>query len=229
MRRVIIVQARMGSTRLPGKVLADLCGRPMLAQQLRRLQACRNADDIVIATTTSASDDEVVDLARAHGVRWFRGDERDVLGRYVGAAAESGADVVARITADCPLIDPAVTDRVIAAAAAGDADYASNVLRRTYPKGLDAEAFPVDVLTRLDRLARSGPAREHVTWFIREERPELFVRSSIEDVLDHSSLRWDVDTADDLAYVRHLYAALGLGDRMLGYKDIIHADGLAIP
>lgn len=225
MRRVIIVQARMGSTRLPGKVLADLCGRPMLAQQLRRLQTCRNVDEIVIATTTNDGDDPVVALAKAVGVRWFRGDERDVLDRYIGAAADARADVVARITADCPLIDPMVTDRVVAEAAAGNVDYASNVLRRTYPKGLDAEAMPVDVLVRLGRLARSDAAREHVTWYIRQERPDLFVQSSIEDRHDHSALRWDVDTPEDLARIRQMYEALRLGDRVLGFEAILqHSD-----
>src|SRR6266849_2137746 len=116
-RRVIIVQARMTSTRLPGKVLMNLAGRPMLAQQIRRLKRCREADEIVIATTTNASDDPIITVAEREGVRWFRGSEHDVLSRYVGAAHEARAEVVARITADCPLIDPEQTDAVITAIA----------------------------------------------------------------------------------------------------------------
>lgn len=221
MRRVIIVQARMGSARLPGKVLADVCGRPMLAQQLRRLQQCRSADEIVVATSVSSKDDAVVALARASGVRWFRGDEHDVLSRYRAAAAETRADLAIRITGDCPLIDPGITDQVIDRAAAGGCDYTSNVLRRTYPKGLDAEALPVDVLARTDRLATSKAAREHVTWFIYQERPDLFLTSSVEDVSDHSHLNWSVDTAEDLERVRRLYHEFALGDRYLSYSEML--------
>ncbi len=223
MRRVIVVQAGMTSTRLPGKVLMDLAGRPMLAQQLRRVQRCRLVDDIVVATTTNATDDPVVALARAVGVRWFRGSEADVLSRYAGAAREAGADLVVRLTADCPLIDPAVSDRVIEALASCPerADYASNVLRRTFPVGLDTEGFWNDTLYRAERLARSASAREHVTTFIYVERPELFVLHSVTDAEDNSDLRWTVDTAADLAVVRRLYEDLGLGERPLDYRELV--------
>lgn len=211
MKRVIIVQARMTSTRLPGKVLVDLAGRPMLAQQIARLRHCKRADAIAIATTTNDTDDPVEALARAEGLACFRGDEHDVLSRYLGAASAVGADVVVRVTADCPLIDPAVVDRVIGVLVDGRCDYASNVQRRTYPRGLDVEATWADVLVRLERLATSTPAREHVTWFIHSERPELFVRRSVEhDGVDGSDLRWTVDTSEDLALVRALYDELGL-------------------
>src|SRR4051794_35183830 len=106
MKRVIIVQARMTSSRLPGKVLMELADRPMLSQQIRRLKNCREMDEIVIATTINATDDPVVELADAEGLRWFRGSESDVLSRYVGAAHEAKAEIVIRITVDCPLIDP---------------------------------------------------------------------------------------------------------------------------
>lgn len=223
MKRVVIVQARTGSSRLPGKVLADLAGRPMLAQQLRRLKRCAHADDIVVATSADVQDTPVVDIARAEGVRWFRGDERDVLGRFAAAAREAGADIVARITADCPLVDPGVTDAVIERVTTrlGDVDYASNVLRRTYPRGLDAEAMPGDVLVRTARLGRSAESREHVTWFIYRERPELFVLSSVEDAADNSDLQWSVDTAGDLERVRRIYLELGLGDADRPYDEIL--------
>jgi spore coat polysaccharide biosynthesis protein SpsF len=221
MKRVLIVQARTGSSRLPGKVLADLEGRPMLAQLLRRLKRCARADEIVVATTTNAADTPVIEIARREDVRWYRGDERDVLGRYAGAARESGADIVARITADCPLIDAAITDRVIDRAEAGTVDYASNVLRRTYPRGLDAEALASDALYRAARLARSAESREHVTWFIYQERPDLFLLASVEDDCDNSDLRWTVDTAADLEHVRRIYAALELGQRDRPYREIL--------
>lgn len=223
MRRVIIVQARTTSTRLPGKVLAEVAGRPMLAQQLRRLQRCREADEIVVATTGNLVDDPIVAIAKDAGVRWFRGDERDVLGRYAAAAAECRAGLIVRITADCPLIEPSLTDAVIVrAAGAPPCDYASNVIRRTYPKGLDAEAFHADVLERTARLALSQPAREHVTLFIYDERPDLFVLASVEDTANNADLRWTVDTAEDLEYVRRMYRDLGLADRDVSYAEMLN-------
>jgi len=223
MRRVIILQARMTSTRLPGKVLMDVAGQPMLTQQLRRLKQCTLADDIVVATTTNAIDDPVVELAHREQLGCFRGSEKDVLARYVGAAREARADIVVRVTADCPLIDPQVTDRVIAELTdhAMECDYASNVLRRTYPRGLDVEAFFWDTLLRIDRMARSDAAREHVTILPRSEHPELFLCRSVEDNQNNADLRWTVDTAADLEFVRQLYAALNLSTRMAFYPEIL--------
>jgi len=224
MRRVIVVQARMTSTRLPGKVLADVAGRPMLAQQLRRLAGCRLADELVVATTVNATDDPVVAVARGEGARWVRGSETDVLERYVGAAREARADVVVRVTADCPLIDPDVSDRVIAAASShpGRWDYVSNVVpTRTFPRGLDTEALFADTLERVHRMAHSEAAREHVTPFIYQERPDLFAIGSVTDREDNSDLRWTVDTQADLELVRRLYAALGVGERAVGYRELL--------
>jgi len=223
MRRVIVVQARMTSTRLPGKVLMDVAGRPMLAQQLRRLTRCRLADDIVVATTVNATDDPVVTVARAEGARWFRGSEGDVLDRYVGAARDAKADIVVRVTADCPLIDPDVSDRVIDALVSGPErwDYASNVVRRTFPQGLDTEALFADTLERVHRMARSASAREHVTPFIYRERPDLFLVHSVTDGEDNSDLRWTVDEPADLELVRRVYEGLRVGERAVGYRELL--------
>jgi spore coat polysaccharide biosynthesis protein SpsF len=220
MRRVVVVQARMTSTRLPGKVLMDLDGRPLLERELERLRACRRVDEIVLATTTNADDDPVVALAERLGLRWHRGSEHDVLSRYAGAAREAAADVVVRVTADCPLIDPAEVDEVIAALTP-DCDYAANILERTLPRGLDAEALWRDALERMDRLGTSAAAREHVTWFCRSERPELFVLRSVRRPFDAADLRWTVDTEADLALVRRLYAELGLAERPLALPAIL--------
>ncbi|HAM34787.1 MAG TPA: hypothetical protein DEB40_00925 [Elusimicrobia bacterium] len=223
MKRVIIVQARMTSTRLPGKVLMDLAGRPMLAQQLRRLRDCRRADALVVATTTNSSDDPVADIARAEGAQAFRGSETDVLSRYALAAREACADIVVRVTSDCPLIDSEQTDRVIQALedSAGTCDYASNILPRTFPRGLDAEAFTREALERMNSLASSAPAREHVTYFLLKERPELFKTCSVVDAQDNSDLRWTVDTPEDLAMVRRIYLELGLDRKILPYREVL--------
>ena len=223
MKRVIIVQARMTSTRLPGKILMNVGGRSMLSQQVRRLKHCLSADEIVIATTTNHGDDPVVSLARAENVRWYRGSEEDVLGRYAGAAREAQADVILRVTSDCPLIDPAETDRVVneLTSHASECDYASNVIHRTFPRGLDSEAFFDDVLERCDRLGTSASAREHVTHFILAERRALFVLRSVSDGEDNSALRWTVDTPEDLALVRKLYEDLGIGDRLVPWREVL--------
>lgn len=223
MRRVAVVQARTGSTRLPGKVLRDLAGRPLLAQMLRRLEVCSNLDALVVATSTDRRDDAVAELAATLGVRVYRGPLDDVLARFVGAARAACADVVVRLTADCPLIDPATTDRVVGELVehAGSCDYASNVLVRTYPRGLETEAFFLDTLLRVDRLAASAGEREHVTTAIYSVRPELFLRRSVEDAEDNSDLRWTVDEEVDLEVVRTIYDALDLGRVVAPYRDVL--------
>jgi len=223
MRRVIIVQARMGSTRLPGKVMLDLGGRPMLARQIAHLQRCLLVDEIVIATTTDARDDILADLASQEGVRCFRGSEDDVLGRYLGAARMTSADVIARITGDCPLIDPAIVDGVFREALdhSSCCDNASNVIARTYPRGLDTEVVFFDALCRADRLATSSLAREHVTTFIYAERPDLFLIRSVTDTEDNSFLRWTVDTVEDFQAVRALFEELDLATRPRPYREVL--------
>lgn len=216
-----IIQARMGSSRLPGKVLLDLAGRPMLAQQLRRLLRSTVLDEIVVATTWKSEDDPIQQLANSEGLRCWRGHEHDVLARYQDAARESSADIVVRITADCPLIDATVLDGVVEELKVRPCDYVSNTLRRTYPRGLDVEAFRRDVLERCCRLAKSSAAREHVTHFVVVERPDLFITESFEDIADNSDLRWTVDTPSDLQLVRRLYHDLALGEQEMPYPSIV--------
>jgi spore coat polysaccharide biosynthesis protein SpsF len=222
MKRVIIIQARMTSTRLPGKVLMDISGTPMLLHQIRRLTHCQTIDQIMIATTVNTTDDQIVELARLEGVDCFRGSEHDVLSRYVGATCKAQADVVARITADCPLIDPEIVDKAVNDLVnhSAECDFVSNGMPRTFPRGLDVEVFFKDVLMRFDRLGKSKASREHVT-LLFFERPELFLGRNIVDDQDNSDLRWTVDTESDLQLVRLLYEALDLGERMLKYKEVL--------
>ena len=223
MKRVAIVQARMTSVRLPGKVLMDIEGRPMLDRVVDRVRRCEELDEIVVATTINQEDDPIVERCKGLDVRWHRGSELDVLGRYVEAAEITKADLVVRFTADCPLIDPGVADSVMRAASASASlcDYASNTVERTFPRGLDTEALFADVLMRTARLASSVPAREHVTWFIHQERPDLFIRRDVVDGVDNSDLRWTVDTADDLALVREMYARLNLDEQDVSLAKLV--------
>ena len=231
MSTLCILQARMGSTRLPGKVLLPLLDRPLLAWDVYRLCKCRLIDEIVIATTTDPRDDTLADLCASEGWGCFRGSENDVLDRYYGAARQYNADTIVRITSDCPLIDPAVTDYVIAtyAAAAPAADYASNVFPRTYPRGLDTEVFSFAALEMAWKEDQSE-WREHVTPFLWKQ-PERFRQINAANPVDYSSHRWTVDTPQDFELVRRIYEHFGHGD--FGWRDVLtlldqHSDWVEI-
>jgi len=217
---VAIIQARMGSSRLPGKVLRDLCGATMLARGIERLRRARMLDAIVVATTTGSEDDAIVDEARRLEVAVHRGSAQDVLARYQGAARAAAADVIVRITSDCPLIDPAVVDAVVGKLD-GSVDYASNTHDvRSFPRGLDCEVFHRDTLERMARMACSAAAREHVTVFVREQ-PRLFRTAQLIAPIDDSDLRWTVDTDVDFALVTTLYERYQLATNHLGYRDLV--------
>lgn len=209
MKTVVIVQARMSSTRLPGKVLIPVRNTPLLEHQLERIRRAREADEVCVATTTGKVDDPIAALCSRLGVALFRGPEEDVLSRYVGAAERSGADVVVRVTADCPLIDPEIVDRVVRFYKdhPGEYDYVSNVLRRTYPRGMDTETFSREVLEEVSRLAASPEEREHVTLRLYT-RPDRYRLANVEHGEDLSGHRWTVDTPEDLELVRRILEAL---------------------
>lgn len=202
MSTVAIIQARTGSTRLPSKVLMDINGKPTLRWVIERTKRAALVDEVIVATTDREPDDAVALIAEDCGVQSWRGPSSDVLLRYVQAANATNADVVIRITADCPLIDSDVIDMVVAEL--GNADYCSNVVRRSYPRGLDVEAFHRDVLMRVARMAFSPQAREHVTLYIYEEHPELFRIRHVIDGVDNSDLNFCLDTEADLHYLRRI-------------------------
>ena len=195
----------------------------MLAREIERVQRCRSLDEVAVATTANRADDAIEALARSLRVPCFRGDEHDVLTRYVKAARMFQADLVVRITADCPLIDPLVIDGVVDLATNVDSpcDYASNTLTRTYPRGLDVEALHTDVLERVARIANSAPAHEHVTWFIHHERPDLFILRGLEQSRDDSDLRWTVDEPDDLELVRTIWRKARLSSSFMEFDDLV--------
>lgn len=195
-RTVALVQARMSSSRLPGKVLLTLQGLPMIVYMARRVQLARCVDEVVVVTSTDPSDTPLVEALAAAGIPYFRGSLEDVLARYAAAADAFAADVVVRLTGDCPLIDPAVIDAVVALRADSSADYASNVDPPTFPDGLDVECFTRRALERAHAEARRISQREHVTLWMRSDASGL-ARANHRAVADLSSLRWTVDHRDD--------------------------------
>lgn len=194
----------MGSTRLPGKVLMDVCGQTVLARVVNRLRSTELIDEILIATTNLAVDDPIVAESRKLSIPTFRGDQDDVLDRYYRAAQFINADVVVRITSDCPLIDPEIAQKTVAAFLETKADYASNVLTRTYPRGLDTEVFSLDALGNAWKKAVDRYQREHVTPYIYEH-PDEFRIVSVSESENHSNHRWTLDTQEDLNFIRAVY------------------------
>ncbi|MEK9133623.1 MAG: glycosyltransferase family protein [Pseudomonadota bacterium] len=211
MRIVAITQARMGSTRLPGKVMMDLAGEPMLVRHVNRVQRMRTLDGVIVAASTQPADDVIVRLCKERGWTSFRGSEEDLLDRYYQAALQHRADVVVRVTSDCPLIEPAVVDRLVGEFLdrQPDLDYACNFLpRKTFPHGLDAEVMRFDALERAWRESRDPVWREHVTLPILRNPDRYRIHGMTNDV-DYSYLRWTVDEAEDLEFVRRIYDHFG--------------------
>ncbi|MBT9172535.1 MAG: 8-amino-3,8-dideoxy-manno-octulosonate cytidylyltransferase [Syntrophomonadaceae bacterium] len=222
MRVAAIIQARMGSTRLPGKVLEQIEGQTMLACVVRRAGRASLVTELVVATTEATADLAIADECRRLGVPFFCGAEHDVLDRYYQAASGRQADVVVRITSDCPFIDPQLIDRVIAEFQRHNGlDYVSNTLPpRTFPRGLDVEVVYFAALERA-WLEDDNPAwREHVTPFIYRN-PEKFRLYSVTSETDYSDLRLTVDTNEDMALARRVYGYFG-HDRF-SWREIIKA------
>ena len=220
MKTVAIIQARMGSTRLPSKSLVEICGRPLLGHVIDRVGACQVVQELVVATTLDPTDDVLAAFVRAQGVPAYRGSPEDVLDRYSQAARLSGADVVVRITADDPFKDPDVIDLVAGTLLANPAvDYASNTLEPTYPEGLDVEVFRAAALERAWREAGLPSEREHVTPYLWKH-PELFRLANVRQTPDRSALRWTLDYPEDLEFARAIYTRLYLG-QAFGQREIL--------
>jgi spore coat polysaccharide biosynthesis protein SpsF (cytidylyltransferase family) len=201
----VIVQARYGSTRLPGKVLLELAGHRVLEHVLHRCLAIREAGVVCCAIPLGSEDDPVAECAARCGVDVFRGERQDVLDRYYRAAQALNASVVLRVTADCPLIDPAICDAVLKLRAERSADYACNNMPRGMPHGLDCEAMPFTALERAAREADDAASREHVTPWLRTRKG--FRRVNL-DATGGAGLRWTLDYPEDLAFLSALFAKL---------------------
>ncbi|WP_010237130.1 cytidylyltransferase domain-containing protein [Clostridium arbusti] len=222
MNIVCIIQARVGSTRLPGKVLKKICGKTVLEHDIDRIKRVKNIDKIVIATTTLDKDDVIVQEAKRLKISFFRGSEDDVLSRYYYAAKENNTDVVVRVTSDCPLIDSEVTNATIQLYLDNTEkyDYVNNTIQKTFPRGLDTEVFSFDVLERAFNEATSVRDREHVTSYIWDN-PQLFKLGCYKSSRDYSELRWTLDTIEDLQLITTIYSYLYNKNKNFLTSDII--------
>lgn len=218
---VAIIQARMGSTRLAGKVMLPLAGAPMLQRDIERLQTISLLDRIVVATTTLDEDTPIVELCTQLGIDTWRGSAEDVLSRYHGAAQAFHADIIVRITSDCPLISASVSSQSIAAFLAEPVDYLCNTFQRRWPRGLDTEVFHWAALDRAFKEGHQRHEREHVTPYIYQH-PEQFRLGSLVGPRDLSAYRWTVDTIEDYRLVSLIYDALYAENPAFEVDDILN-------
>jgi len=218
MKTAAIIQARMSSTRLPGKVLLPLAGVPVLAHVVRRCQSCKTVDEVLVATSTDASDDAIQTWCGAEGVPCVRGSLNDVLDRYHQAAVASGADVVVRITADCPALDPTIVDEVVHGFHAGGYDYYG--LSGEFPDGLDCSVFAFAALERAWREASLPSEREHVGPYI-EKHPELFKCGGHKKFKGLAHHRWTLDEPRDYKFLTAVFNRLHKDGGMFLAADVL--------
>lgn len=217
---IAIIQARTGSTRLPGKVLLDLQGKTVLEHVIDRVKMSRHINKIVVATTIRTEDLEIVKLCANIGTNVYCGSEDDVLDRYYQASRLFEADTIVRITSDCPLIDSNIIDEVISKYLSENADYSSNTLNETYPDGLDAEVFSFDALRKAWKNANTTSDREHVTPYIKKN-PDDFKLVSLEYRENLSEKRWTLDRQEDYEFIKEIYINLYCKNPLFAMKDIL--------
>ncbi len=215
-----VLQARMSSTRLPGKVMKPILGEPMLSRQIDRIRNCKKIDRLIVATSEDASDNAIEDFCRSRNIECFRGSLNDVLDRFYQAALKYRPSHVLRLTGDCPLLDPLIVDGLITFYETGHYDYASNTIPHTFPDGLDAEIFSVAALARAWKEAVVPYSREHVTPYLYGN-PQIFKLGSYRGVTDLSSYRWTVDTEKDYAFVKKVFEALYSKKNDFGIQDVL--------
>ncbi|MCX6809668.1 MAG: glycosyltransferase family protein [Candidatus Berkelbacteria bacterium] len=206
-KTLAIIQARMSSTRLPGKVLLDLNGKTVLERVVERVRRSELVDDVVIATTKERADLKIVELAEAIGCKFHRGSTDDVLDRYFQTARKFKPGHIVRITADCPLIDPKIIDLVVSRHLTVGADFTSNTIKLTYPDGLDIEVFTLKALEISAKEATLQSEREHLTQFMRKN-PERFRGENVYHHIDLSKKRWTLDNSEDYELIKKIYKSL---------------------
>lgn len=219
---VAIIQARMASTRLPGKIMVNVAGKPILEHIIERIKKSQLIDKIVVATTVKEQDKPTIAIANKCNVESFAGSEEDVLDRFYQAAKVYEADIIVRITADDPFKDPEVIDKVVTCYLGykSATDYASNTINPTYPLGLDVEVFSFDTLERTWREAKEPFEREHVTPYIWGH-PEIFRLANVQNEEDLSHLRWTLDNEADLEFIQEVYAILYREGKIFLMDDIL--------
>ncbi len=211
----------MSSSRLPGKVMLDLNGEPTILRIVDRLKKARTVDEIIVATSLDESDDLLFELLCNKKIECFRGDLDDVLSRFIGVLTNSDAEVVIRITADCPLVMPELIDQMVQDFISSELDYLSNTITPTFPDGLDVEIFTKQALLKLNLMSLSSQEREHVTLGIRN-RPEQFSTKNFVSTTDLSGLRWTVDYEEDLVFIRGVYSYFEKRESDFEYAEVLH-------
>jgi spore coat polysaccharide biosynthesis protein SpsF (cytidylyltransferase family) len=215
-----IIQARMGSTRLPGKVLMDIEGKPMLWHVVERTKQAKNIDEVILAIPDTKENDILENFALKNNIKYYRGSEKNVLSRYYETAQKFKSDLIVRITSDGPLIDPAIVDLIIETYLKLKVDFCSNALKRTFPIGLDAEIFSFKVLEKAYKEAQNTVEKEHPDEYIIRH-PELFTRFNVENKKNLSSIRCTVDEIKDLEFVRETYKRLYPKKKMFYMEDVL--------
>lgn len=218
MNTVAFIQARMGSTRLPGKTMMDLVGKPVLARVVERVRACPLVDEVVVVTTLNANDLPIVAWCAASNVRVFCGSENDVLDRFYQAAKIIKPKTMLRITADCPLMDPDTITTVIKKYNSESFDYVNNVEHETWPDGQDVEVFSFNSLEKAWNNAKLDSEREHVTIYIRKH-PDIFKIAIVDHTPSLGSFRWTLDQQEDFAFITEIYKSMG--DHIFGMNEVL--------
>lgn len=221
MKVVAIIQARMGSTRLPGKIMKEVMGKPLLEYQIERVKRAKTIDEIIIATTTKKADDQIAEFCEQLSIPCYRGSEEDVLARYYEAATKYKADIIVRITSDCPVIDPEVIDRVVDKYLNGGYDYVSNTIERTFPRGMDIEVFSYKSLEKAHKNAKKQSEREHVTPYLYLNDNNFKLGKFLGEN-DYSKYRLTVDTIEDFQVIKIIIQELYEKNKLFGMKDIIY-------
>lgn len=230
LKTLLVTQARTGSTRLPGKILMEVNGTPLLKIHLDRLKKSKKADKIIVATTICEEDNIIEELAKEWGYEVFRGSENDVLDRFYQAVKKFNPLWVVRVTSDCPLIDPMLVDKVIEAVQLESKDYGSNVINETFPDGQDVEVFKFSALEKAWKEASKSSEREHVTPFIRNnsnlKNENIFSAISYNNNIDYSNIRMTVDEQRDFELIYKVISELGLNKTWLEYTEYIISNKL---
>lgn len=222
MKKDVIIQARMGSTRLPGKVLKQLEGKPVLWHVIERVKQSKLVDDVIIATTTSKKDNQIVEFCRTNNIKYYRGSEDNVLERYYETAKHFKSDIVLRITSDCPLIDANVIDKILSFYLENSYDLVTNagsdLSQRTYPRGLDTEIFSYKLLEEVYNKAKEKHQLEHVTPFIYENNFNIYY---YKNEVDYSNYRLTLDTEEDYELIKKIYEELYKNEHDFHMEEII--------